>query len=139
MSLRNRLFFVGPRDTLSSAGLLLLRVAFGGLMIVNHGWGKLMSFSEKKGGFPDPLSVGNELSMALAIVGEVFAPALIVAGLATRLSAIPAAFTMAVAAFVVHASDPLAKKEMALVYFAAFLAIALLGPGRWSLDRKIGG
>ena len=68
-----------------------------------------------------------------------FAPALIVAGLATRLSAIPAAFTMAVAAFVVHASDPLAKKEMALVYFAAFLAIALLGPGRWSLDRKIGG
>ena len=46
---------------------------------------------------------------------------------------------MAVAAFVVHGADPLAKKEMALLYMVAFLAIAFIGPGRFSLDRKIGG
>jgi putative oxidoreductase len=139
MSLKSRLFFVGPRDPLGSLGLLLLRVGFGGLMIVRHGWPKLMSFQEKKASFPDPLGVGHELSMTLACVGETLAPALLIVGLATRLSAVPAAFTMAVAAFLVHGGDPLAKKEMALIYLVGFLAIGLLGPGRYSLDRRIGG
>ena len=139
MSLRRRLLSTGPTVLRTSLGLLLLRLGFGGLMIVRHGWPKLAKFSEKKAVFPDPLGVGSELSLTLALVGEIVAPLLIVLGLGTRLASVPAAFTMAVAAFLVHAGDPLAKREMALIYFVAFVVIALMGPGRYSLDRKLGG
>jgi len=50
--------------------------------------------------------------------------------------AIPSAITMVVAAFIVHGADPLQKKELALVYLIMFLAIALLGPGKYSIDKK---
>ena len=45
---------------------------------------------------------------------------------------------MGVAAFIVHGADPLAKKEMALLYFIAFVAIFLAGPGKFSIDGKKG-
>ncbi len=139
MTLRTRLLSVGPSDPRTSLGMLLLRLGFGGFMIVRHGWGKLSSYADKKDSFPDPLGVGSELSLALACFGEVVAPLLLILGLGTRLASIPAAFTMAVAAFVVHAGDPLAKKEMALIYLVAFVAIGIVGPGRWSLDKALGG
>ena len=50
--------------------------------------------------------------------------------------AIPALITMLVAAFVVHASDPIGTKEKALFYAIAFLALAFTGAGKYSIDRK---
>lgn len=117
-----------------SFALLVLRVVFGALMILEHGWGKLMSYAERSSSFPDPLGVGSQMSLNLALFGEVVAPALLVVGLGTRLAAIPAAFTMAVACFVVHAGDPIGDREMSALYLAAFSAIALLGGGGLSLD-----
>ena len=55
-------------------------------------------------------------------------------GLALEIHAAPDGDTMLVAAFVAHGSDPLADKEHALLYALAFLAVLLLGPGRWSVD-----
>lgn len=107
--------------------------------MVRHGWPKLSAFAEKKGVFPDPLGIGSELSLSLACVGEFVAPLLLILGLGTRLASLPAAFTMAVAAFLVHGGDPLAKKEMAIIYLVAFVAIGLIGPGRYSLDRRLRG
>ena len=49
---------------------------------------------------------------------------------------IPLIITMVIAAFVIHAKDPFGNKEMAILYLGAYLAIALLGPGKWSADRK---
>ena len=46
--------------------------------------------------------------------------------------------TMAVAAFMIHAADPFAKQEKALVFLIAFVALLLTGPGRYSLDAKLG-
>ncbi len=43
---------------------------------------------------------------------------------------------MAVAAFVVHGADPFERKEMALLYLIGFTAIALLGAGKYSVDKK---
>jgi uncharacterized membrane protein YphA (DoxX/SURF4 family) len=43
---------------------------------------------------------------------------------------------MGVAAFMIHGGDPLGKKELALLYFSAYFAIATLGPGKYSLDSK---
>ena len=43
---------------------------------------------------------------------------------------------MAVAAFVVHGSDPFGVKELALLYLVGFTAIALMGAGKISVDKK---
>ena len=34
-------------------------------------------------------------------------------------------------------SDPLGDKELALLYLICFAAVALLGPGKWSLDGAL--
>lgn len=108
-------------------------------MLVGHGWGKLMSFSENAATFPDPLGIGPELSMGSAIFCEVICSALVVLGLATRFAVLPLVFTMVVAAFVVHGGDPLfmgsgAAKEPALIYLTAYALLFFTGPGCFSVD-----
>jgi len=117
-------------------GLLWLRIMVGGFMLVYHGWPKLNSYSERLHSFADPIGLGSPVSLSLAIFAEVFCSLAIILGLATRLVAIPLAFTMAVAIFVVHADDPWQKKEFAFMYFIPFVAIFLMGPGRFSLDKR---
>jgi putative oxidoreductase len=116
---------------------LLLRLGVSSFMIVNHGWPKLMKFPEKHMTFSDPLGVSPSVSMALAIFGELVCPALIALGLGTRFAALPAIFTMLVAAVVVHSDAIFTKGEAALMYALAFGAILLLGAGRFSVDALL--
>ena len=116
-------------------GLLLLRLGFSGLMLT-HGIPKLMNLVQGNLEFSDPLGIGAVPSLILTVIGEVICPLLIIIGYKTRLAAIPAAITMAVAAFVIHGADPIGTKEKALLYFFAFVIIALTGPGKFSVDRK---
>jgi putative oxidoreductase len=118
-----------------SLGLLVLRVGLGALMLAGHGWGKLVGFTEMAQKFPDPLGVTPPVSLALAVFGEVVCSALVVLGVYTRLAAIPPLATMAVAAILVHAGDPWADKEMAVLYGLGFLALVIAGGGRFALDR----
>lgn len=120
---------------LSDIGLLILRVVASALMMV-HGYSKLQMLLDG-GGAEFPALIGNgTVSLVLAVLGEFVAPILIIVGFKTRFAAIPAIITMAVAAFYVHASDPLAKKELAVIYFVIFLAIGLTGAGKYSIDGK---
>ncbi|MEO0725877.1 MAG: DoxX family protein [Bacteroidota bacterium] len=115
--------------------LLILRLAFGGFMILNHGLSKLdklMAGPPIK--FADPFGVGTELSLQLAVLGEVICPIFIILGLFTRVAAIPALITMLVAAFIIHGADPLGDKEHALLFGVGYLVIMILGPGRISID-----
>ena len=121
-------------DVARDAGLLLLRVAISLLMMTQHGWGKLMSFSERADTWADPVGLGSELSLALAIGAEFFCSLLVAVGCGTRLAAIPLVFTMLVAAGVVHWDDPFGKKEFALLYLVPFVTLALIGAGRYSVD-----
>ena len=119
-------------------GLFLLRAGTSFLMIP-HGWAKYVRLTQAlEAGEPvkfmDFMGMGTTVSLALTIFGELIAPALLLVGFKTRWMAAPAAFTMLVAAFVAHGADPLAEKEHALLYAFAFLAVLLLGPGRWSVD-----
>ncbi|MCK7590713.1 DoxX family protein [Subsaxibacter sp. CAU 1640] len=116
--------------------LLLLRVGFGGFMLT-HGIPKINMLSDPSA-FGDPIGVGSTVSLILALIGEVVAPILIIIGFKTKWAAIPAIITMGVAAFIVHAKDDLGTKEMALLYFIAFLVIFLAGPGKYSLDGSKG-
>ncbi|MFT7168802.1 MAG: putative oxidoreductase [Paracoccaceae bacterium] len=130
-----KLLDCGPRDRSTSIGLLLLRLAAGGMML-SHGVPKLMKFASLKDGFPDPLGIGHMASLVSAIGSEVGCAALLVIGLGTRLAALPLAFTMGVAAFVVHGADPWAKKELAVLYGAVFLVFFFTGSGRFSVDGR---
>lgn len=115
-------------------GLLLLRVVVGMLMLTQHGWGKLLSYSERSETWADPIGLGGPVSMALAVFAEVICSALVVIGLSTRLAAIPVVITMAVAAGIIHWDDPFGKKEFALLFLVPFLTLALTGAGRYSVD-----
>ncbi|MEK6262005.1 MAG: DoxX family protein [Planctomycetota bacterium] len=124
-----------------NCAILLLRVALGAQMLLGHGWGKFMTFSEKAATFPDPLGVGHTTSMALAVFGEVVCSVLLIAGAFTRLAALGGAVTMAVAFFLVHGGKLSGANsgEMAFLYLVGFVAIFLTGPGLFALDTKLGG
>lgn len=116
---------------------LIARLAFGGTMLVAHGIPKLMNFSQKMNSFPDPLGVGNSLSLGLTIFAEVLCAAFLVLGLLTRWVSIPLLITMGVAFIMVHGSHPFSKKELAFAYFCGFLLTGLLGSGRIGLDHLL--
>jgi putative oxidoreductase len=119
--------------------LLILRAWLGLTMLFNHGLDKLLTFSEKSGGFPDPLGVGSPVSLALAVVAEVLCAALITVGLFARMAALGLAVTMTVAFFVIHqgALSGDASGELAFIYLAGFVALLLAGPGSFSLDTML--
>jgi putative oxidoreductase len=119
-------------------GLLVLRVGAGAMMLFGHGWGKFSALmAGKAGSFPDPIGLGSEVSMVLAVFAEFVCAILLVLGLGTRLAAIPLLVTMLVAGFVVHGADPWGEKEMALLYAVSYLTLLLTGPGRISLDALV--
>ncbi len=122
---------------LHDTALLLSRLLFGGTMLLAHGLPKLIGFSQRMGSFPDPLGVGNSLSLGLTIFAEVLCAGLLALGLFSRWVSAPLAITMAVAAFIVHAGDPWQKKEMAVIYMVGYIICGLLGSGRFSLDYLI--
>lgn len=84
----------------------------------------------------DPIGIGVLASTILVVIAEAICPMLIIIGYKTRLASIPTIITMGVAAFIVHGADPIGMKEKALLFLFAFVAIALLGPGKHSVDRK---
>ncbi|MBD1261316.1 DoxX family protein [Maribacter polysiphoniae] len=119
----------------SQIGLAFLRIA-PSLMMITHGLPKFQKLISGNFEFGDPIGIGATPSLFLTVIAEFFCPILIIIGIKTRLMAIPPAITMLVAAFIVHAADPFGKKEMALVYLVFFVAIILLGPGKFSVDKR---
>jgi putative oxidoreductase len=118
-------------------GLLVLRLAFGGMML-SHGVPKMMKMMSGDMQFADPIGVGAPASLVLTVFAEVVCAIMVLVGFQTKWAAFPVAFTMLVAAGIVHASDPIGKKELALLYLAGYLAISLLGAGKYSVDAFLG-
>lgn len=117
--------------------LLLLRLCFGGLMFINHGIPKVARLGAEGGiKFADPLGMGPEISLWLALFAELGCAALVVLGLFTRLATVPLIITMAVAAFIVHGDDPFKEMEGALLFLIPYIALLLLGPGYYSADEQ---
>ena len=121
------------KKNVSDWSLLILRIGFAGMMLT-HGIPKINMLFESPIKFADPLGLGETTTLILTIIGEVVAPVLILIGFKTKLASIPAIITMVVAAFMVHANDPIDVKEKALLYLIAFIAIFLQGAGKYSVD-----
>ncbi len=114
---------------------LFLRVAFGGMMLFKHGLPKLLNFSQQAAAFLDPLHIGPQFSLSLAIFAETFCALLVVLGLFTRWVSIVLILNMLIIIFLVHSSDPLFKHELAWLFLCGYMVIAVVGPGKLGLGN----
>jgi putative oxidoreductase len=114
-------------------GLLIIRVAAGGLMLL-HGAPKLFNFTSRWHKFSDPLGIGPELTFILCVFAEFFCAVFLMVGAFSRLVVIPLIINMLVIVFIVHGGDPLKERETALFFLSAYTMLFLTGPGKFSLD-----
>ena len=129
-----KFFQIETRQDYLNIIVLILRVAIAALMIT-HGLpklNKLLAGGEIE--FGDPIYLGAALSLFLVVFAEFFCSIFIGLGLGTRLASIPLVITMSVAAFIVHASDPIGGKEKALLYLLIYLTLLVVGSGKFSID-----
>ncbi|MFP2994876.1 DoxX family protein [Spongiivirga sp. MCCC 1A20706] len=116
-------------------GLLILRVGISGLMLT-HGIPKLQNLISGEIKFGEVFGLPPIVGLIITVIAEVVAPILIIIGLRARIASIAPVIVMAVAAFVIHAADPIDVKEKALLYLFGFLTILLAGPGKYGIDKK---
>ncbi|MCM4162867.1 MULTISPECIES: DoxX family protein [unclassified Arenibacter] len=116
-------------------GLLFLRIS-SSILILTHGLPKLQNLLGGNFEFGDPIGIGATPSLFLAVIGEFICPILVIVGFKTRWATVPTIITMLVAALIVHGADPFPVKEKAVLFLTAFISVLMLGPGKYSLDRK---
>ena len=117
--------------------MFFLRLVFGLLIIIRHGYMKLRDFSTIQEHFYNFLGLGMKTSLALSIFAEVLCALFLILGLFTRLATIPLIITMLVAIFGAMAAKPLLEAELAILYLAAYVSILLCGPGKISIDAMM--
>lgn len=120
-----------------NAAMLLLRIIVG-MLIMKHGYDKLIHFSEYSSKFMNFMGIGQTASLALAVFAEFFCGLFLIIGLFTRLASVPLLITMCVVVFKIADIDVFGKAESATLFGAAFLTILLLGPGKISVDGMTG-
>ena len=101
-----------------------------------HGQGKLPPSERFTSGVEDMGFPLPALFAWAAAVSEFLGALLVAIGLATRPAAFLAACTVATAFFIRHQGDSFETREKAFLYMAGFIAIMLVGSGRYSVDEK---
>ena len=117
------------------AGKLFLRVSFS-LMLLPHGWSKINRLFAEDIKFSDPIGIGEVPSLILVAFAEFIVPMLIILGFKTRWFSIFPIITMVVVVFIHKWGQGFLEIEKALLFLSGFLAIALIGPGKYSLDKR---
>ena len=134
-------------NELTSAGLLILRIALGGLFFV-HGAQKLFGWFGGHGlaghvGFMESLGIRPARLLGLvSALGEFFGGSGVLCGFLTPIAAAGLIGSMAVAIIKVHWPKGFFNHdggiEFPLILAVAAFVIGLIGPGRFSLDRAFG-
>ena len=120
-----------------NVAMLLLRLALG-ILIVNHGYDKLIHFDKYGAEFMNFMGLGKTVSLSLVIFAEFFCGIFLILGLFTRLATVPLIIMMAVIILKVFDGDIFAKAELPTLYLAGFIVLLLVGPGRISVDGMVG-
>lgn len=115
---------------------LVLRLGLG-LLMVPHGYQKMMGFTMMQEKFLDFMGLGQNVSLSLAIFAEFFCSILLILGLFTRIVCIPLLILTTVIVFIAHGGDVVGEAGFGAVFFVGYFAILILGPGDFSIDRFI--
>jgi putative oxidoreductase len=126
-------YYAGAVNT----ALLLLRLGVG-ILILKHGYDKILNFSTLQSKFMNFMHLGSTVSLVLVIFAEFFCAILIILGLFTRFACIPLIIDFCVAFFIMKHGDFFGKGEVEALYLISFVTLLFAGPGRISLDRMIG-
>lgn len=112
---------------------LILRLTLG-LLMLNHGYPKLMKLMSGNMQFADPIGIGEPASLVLTVFAEFVCSLLILVGLWTRLALMPLIITMVVAVGIIHINDGMDKQEHGLMFLLPYIALFFLGSGKFSID-----
>lgn len=118
--------------------LLLCARIFFGCAFMTHGMQKWNDFPTLAQTFPDPLGIGSQTSLALAVFAELLCPLALIFGFLFRLALVPMIFTMLMAFFIIHGADPFSIRELSFLYLGIFILLSITGPGCFSIDWLIG-
>ena len=116
---------------------LLVRITIGFAML-SHGFPKLQTLLE--GGdiqFFRFLGLSSTISLGLTVFAEFVCSIFLILGLFTRYATFFLAFTMAIAALIIHGSDAFEKQEMSVLYLCIYLLLMVFGTGKYSIDFLI--
>ena len=122
------------RSAHQDIALLLLRVGAFLLLALGHGVQKWDTLMQNPQAFPDPLGIGHVPALICAMGAECVMSLLVAVGLFCRLSCLPIVFTLGMVALVVHQGDPWPRTEPSVLFLLIYAAIALAGPGKFSVD-----
>lgn len=117
--------------------ILIVRILFG-ILLLSHGYDKLIAHASMADFFFDPLGLGNILSFWLVVFAEVVCSFALIFGLLQRIVLIPIIISMAIAFFMIHGNDPFSVKELSFIYLIVFVILYITGPGKYSFDATIG-
>ncbi|MEP7256205.1 MAG: DoxX family protein [Ferruginibacter sp.] len=120
-----------------SAAMLILRLGVG-ILMMHHGYDKLVHFGEYQSKFMNFMGLGTTLSLALVVFAEFFCSLFLILGLFTRLATIPLIIASCVIIFKVNHGDIFDNAETVSLYLLGYLVLLIIGPGRVSVDSMIG-
>lgn len=137
---------MSAREILGEAAPLIMRVVAGAVFVA-HGIGKVTGGIDGFAGFVESLGIPASLVVAYAVTGlELVGGALLIVGLLSRVVGALLALEMLATAFVVkvglQGTALIASGgtgwELDIALFALSAGVALIGPGRVSLDAAFG-
>jgi putative oxidoreductase len=131
-----KLFSTGYSTSAFNLAMFILRVG-GGILMIHHGYDKLVHFNQYSQHFIHFLGMSAEISLSMVIFAEFFCSIFVILGLFTRLAAIPLTIDVAVAVAKGHDMDILGKGEHPALFALIFITILILGPGKISIDGMI--
>ncbi|MCX8028445.1 MAG: DoxX family protein [Brevinematales bacterium] len=128
---------------MTDIGILVIRVFSGVLMVLLHGWTKMVGIfyllNGKEWKFVDTVAnIGFPLPVLFAIlVGliEFLGGIMVTVGLFTKISSILLSLVMLIATY--HNIRIGAPFELSLLYLGIFITLSLTSAGRFSLDNYI--
>ncbi|MBC6110916.1 DoxX family protein [Pedobacter fastidiosus] len=134
MSLFKILSFRGTSKRTMDFCMLFYRIAISLELIIVHGLKKI-GIGGVAEVVPNPFGIPQNLNEILAITANLLLPQLIIIGLFTRFATLPILAVTLTGYFVVHGNDPLIVRDVPFMFSLGYLLIAVVGPGRFSLDH----
>ncbi len=132
-----RLLSVYSSWKLFNWGMLCFRVLVSIELIVVHGLKKIGIGVQEAEHIPNPLHLPEAFYNGFAIAANLFFPLMVVAGFCTRLATLPTLAVTLTGYFVIHAQGTLLERDIPFMYSLAFILIAVLGAGKYSIDNYL--